>query len=199
MDSAPRYWEEKAEELSRTGLSTIQTRAAAWAGTTATLLGLFGTVAIVAGSDTISDFTSGVQFTIIVLTVAALLCAFYAVVATALAAQGVPRKFKPLTGKSLAKWHVEESDLAADRLQSGRGATVLAAVLIVIAGIVAMVATALKPDSGVAALIRTDRGAVECGYLSRNNGDLILRDVEGDQLLILDRGIAAATIVSVCP
>jgi hypothetical protein len=193
------YWEEQAEELSRTSLKRIRETATAWAATITALLGIFGTVAIIQGPDTIADFSGGTQTFLIVIIAIAVGLAISAVITTELAAQGVPKKLRPLTGRKLARWHVDESDRAATLLAWGRDLAIAAAALIFVAGVVAMAATALKPGTDPVMLVRTADGRIECGSLGREGGTLVLRGTEDEQLLDLSSDIAEATFVDDCP
>jgi hypothetical protein len=196
--SEAQYWELQATEYSRTSLTRIRAVATAWAATISTLIGLFGVVAVVTGPKAIDDFGDGVQLFLLMIIGGAFVAAFLAVSWTALAAQGVPKRFRPVTGLKLLSWTREETQKASNRLQKGRVAALIAGGLIGVAGITAMAATALAPGAGVNALIKTRDGQIQCGQLKRGtDGSLTAVFVGGS--LVLRSGIEDATVVDGCP
>jgi high-affinity K+ transport system ATPase subunit B len=156
-------------------------------------------VAIVAGSDAIADYSDSIQIALLLLVAVALILAVVAVVLTALAAQGIPKKFRPVTGRRLAAWTIQEASKAAGRLAAGRVLGIAAGVLVALAGVIAMSATTFAPGGGINTLIKTDSGQIECGQLERDDeGSLVLSYGE-DSTFELSEGIDNAAVVDACP
>ena len=121
MQSSPEYWEQRATELSRTSLETIRASATAWAATTTALLGVFGTVAIVKGPDSISALQGTSRDVVTGLVVGAAVVAFTSVLATGYASRGPTKRYAPLTGLRLAD--VDEADRAECAQRTARRAS----------------------------------------------------------------------------
>jgi hypothetical protein len=201
MPSAAEYWEQRATELSRTSLETIRASATAWAGTTTALLGVFGSVAIVKGPDTISALDGTSRDIVTGLVIGAAVVASASVLATGYASRGPTKRYAPLTGLRLAAWTMRTSRSAHRALLIGQVTGLAAALLVLAAGITAAVSGTGggSVPAAQAFLIRTSDGALQCGVLKRSGGHLMLADNSGATLLDLSSGVAAATTVSSCP
>jgi hypothetical protein len=199
--SSEEYWEQRATELSRTSLDTVRTSATAWAATTTALLGVFGTVAVIKGPDSIAKLKGTSQTVVTVLIVAASVLAFVSVLATARASRGPAKRFTPLNGLKLKKWTRDNASDAHRDLTIGRVTGVLAALLVLAAGIVGTVAEARTQTtpSGASFLVRTTDGALQCGVLGRSGTGLELVDGSGTKLLDLSSEVAEVTAVTSCP
>ncbi|MCW2901011.1 MAG: hypothetical protein JWO67_3276 [Streptosporangiaceae bacterium] len=195
---SPEYWEAKADELSRTGLDTIRASAAGWAATTTVLLGLAGTVTLVKAPETVEKIDLSVRGFVVACSIAAVVLAFFSVASTARASRGFPKRFRPLNGIQLAQWHKQEAGQARAWLAFGKLTGMLAAVLLLLASVISLLASASGDVPPRWVLVRTDGGAVQCGELQRDGTNLVL-DHNGNRLLALDHGIATTTVVDSCP
>jgi hypothetical protein len=196
--SEARYWEDEARDISRTSLEQIRATATAWVGTTAVLLGVFGTVAIISGPDALKGLSKSVQGTVLVLTAIAAAFAGIGILASALAWRGIPKKYSPLTGLRLAKYTKDRSRAAAVQLKIGRAASICAAALVVIAGLVAMWSTLTAPERTFA-IVRTTSGEVECGRLTRDAAGNLHLTNRGKDLIPLTASVESVQVVDSCP
>jgi hypothetical protein len=201
IQSSPEYWEQRATDLSRASLDTIRASATAWAATTTALMGVFGTVAVVKGPDTLAQLTGTSRQAVIGLIVGAAAAAFVSVLATAYASRGPTKRYSPLTGLKLKLWTVRATRRARAALLVGRATAIASALLILAAGIIATVAGTGQgaAPSGVSYLVRTSDGALQCGVLARSDGQLVLTDGSGVVVLTMNSGVAEATAVASCP
>jgi hypothetical protein len=201
MQSAPEYWEQRATELSRTGLETVRASATAWAATTTTLLGIFGAVAIVKGPDSIAALEGTSRDVVTGLVVGAAVVGFVSVLATGYASRGPTRRYAPLTGLRLAKWTKLTTRKARTALLVGQATGIVAALLVLAAGITAAISGSGGGTAppGQSFLVRTSEGALQCGVLKRSGHALALADNSGATLLYLGSGVADVTAVSSCP
>lgn len=199
--SAPEYWEQRATDLSRTGLDTVRASATAWAATTATLLGVFGTVAVVKGPATLSDLTSTSRATVTGFVVGAAAIAFVSVLATAYASRGLTKRYAPLTGLNLKLWTIKTTRRAGAALLVGQTTAIVSALLILAAGTTASIAGTSSggAPSGASYLIRTSDGALQCGVLGRSGDKLVLKEASGVVVLSLSSGVVEVTAVTSCP
>jgi hypothetical protein len=199
MTDAFRYWEQRAEELARTNVDRVRESAKSWGATVSTLLGLLGVIVVIAGPDSIRHLSVGAQVAVAsLITIASILLSF-AVVTTAWAAQGFPTRKRVLTGPELAAWNIEESETAARYLRIGRLTGFLAALAVIIAGLVSLWATSADARSeSDDVMVRTDDGAVYCGSLIREDHVGLAVDT-GDGSVSLLAGIANVQFVDGCP
>ena len=194
------YWQTKAEELGRTSLDTVRASATASATATTALIGVVSTVAVVKGPDSLDKLSDPWGPVVAVLISLAAVTAFASVGLTAWAGRGALVKVAALTGPMLEQWTRDRADAAVRGLRRGQLAGLLAAVLVLAAGLVAVLAGELSPAGDPTYLVRTNAGAVECGQLSRRDGGrLVLSDDSGKALLGLDSGVASVTAVASCP
>lgn len=196
---SPDYWERRATELSRTGLETIRASATAWAATTTTLTGVFGTVTIIKGPDSLAKLGDVTRTVVVVFLVLAATLAFVSILATAGASRGPTRRYTPLNGLRLAKWTRETTRKSRTALLVGQLAGTSAAVLILSAGVVATAAASSPDEKGDPVLVRTSDGAVQCGVLRRSGPELELVDDRGDVVLRLGSGVADIAATASCP
>lgn len=197
---APEYWEQRANDLSRTSLDTVRASATAWAATTTTLVGVFGTVAVVKGPDTLGELAGGGRDAVTGLVIGAAAVAFVSVLATAFASRGPTKRYSPLNGLHLKLWTIETTRQARTALIIGQVTAIVAALCVLAAGVTAAVA----PGSGAASsntsyLVRTSGGALQCGVLARAGTKLVLENGSGTVLLSLSSGVAEVTQVASCP
>lgn len=197
IQSSPEYWEQRAAELSRTSLDTIRTSATAWASSTTALLGIFGTVAVVKGPDTLAQLSGVVQAVVAGLVIGAAVVAFVSVLTTALASRGPVKKVSSLTGPKLKLWTIRTASRARLLLRIGQSTALLAALAVLAAGVTAAVAG--MDQSSAFYLVRTSGGTLQCGQLAEQNHQLRLTDSSGATILALTSGVAAVTPVTSCP
>jgi hypothetical protein len=198
--SAPEYWEERANDLSRTSLDTIRASATAWAATTTTLVGVFGTVAVVKGPDTLAQLAGADRDAVTGLVIGAAAVAFVSVLATAYASRGPTKRYSPLTGVQLKLWTMKTTRQARAALLAGQATAIVSALCILAAGITAAVGSGNgAAPSDTSYLVRTSDGALQCGVLARSGTGLVLKNGSGTVVLSLTSGVANVTQVSSCP
>jgi hypothetical protein len=87
-------WDKEADDIRHKRLDNIRSASGKWEGTVATLLGLFSTVAIVAGPASIDKVTSdAIRWTALVLILVAGIAALTGVYFAARASQGLIQRF----------------------------------------------------------------------------------------------------------
>ncbi|MGD0704691.1 MAG: hypothetical protein ABSA02_32985 [Trebonia sp.] len=196
---SPEYWEQRATDRSRTSLDTVRASATAWAATTTTLIGVFGTVAVVKGPDTLAQLAGVTRDVVTGLVIGAAVIASVSVLATAYASRGPTKRFAPLTGLQLALWTRTTTRNARRALLVGQATAVVSAVCILAAGITAAVGTSNGAPSDAFYLVRTSGGGLQCGVLARSAGTLVLENGSSAVLLNLSSGVASVTPVPSCP
>jgi hypothetical protein len=196
---SPDYWENRATELSRTSLETVRASATAWTATTTTLMGVFGTVAIIKGPQSLSELGDFIRVVVVTLLVLAAALAVISILATARAGRGPTKRYAPLNGLRLAKWTKETTRKSRKALLVGQITGMTAAILILSAGVVATVAAARPDKKGDVFLVRTTAGAVQCGVLRRSGAKLELVDDKGAVVLDLGSGVADIRATTSCP
>jgi hypothetical protein len=187
-----RAWRDEALAARHKSLATIQATAAAWEKTIGAVLGTFALAAFIKGPQALSDIPTGPQSAmavqlwvlpsvvidpartvgLLIFVAAALL--MIAVVAAAVAAQGVPVWVPILDAVTLQLHTRSASQAAITWLWISRICTIAAAALVFVAMAVAWTATLDKPAAAPAqsAIVTTASGSV-CGEL-RNKGGGIL-------------------------
>lgn len=169
-------WEKAAEEFYIGSLEKIRGSAEKWCGTVATLLGLFGTVAIVSGPTEIAKIPEAwLRTTVIGLIVLAGVAAGTAVVVGAFAAQGIPKERARWDGETYRAYVVGNSSTARTQLLVSRAAGIAAACIVFAGGVLLLIgangAVGAKTPSAEVVVV-TRGGGVECGELGRTSGEV---------------------------
>ena len=86
------YWQAKLTDISRTELDKVRATAAKWQATISTLLGVFGSIAFVGGISNVDQLNERMATTAKNIVTVAVVLAFLAILGSAYAAMGVPRK-----------------------------------------------------------------------------------------------------------
>ena len=186
-------WEKAAEDFYIGSLDKVRGSAEKWCGTVATLLGLFGTVAIVSGPTELAKIPEAwLRTTVIVLIVVAGLAAGLAVVVGAFAAQGVPKERTNWNGETYRAYVVGHSNSARIQLLISRAAGIGAACTVFAGGVLLLIGAngavgAKTPSSEVVVVTRT--GEIRCGELARKAGRVT---VDGKSVQDVVRVVAVA-------
>lgn len=168
-------WDQAAGEFYRGSLDRIRSSAEKWTGSVATLLGLFGTVALVAGPSEIAKVPSHVRDRVVGLIVLAGVAAGIAVLTGAFAAQGTPRRMSPWNGDAYRAYVTQQAGTARRLLIASRCTGIGAALLVFITGVTVLVAgsgAAGKEASGSQIVVVTRQGQLICGELVESRGSV---------------------------
>jgi hypothetical protein len=133
-------WDDAAEQFQLDVLSKVQASAAVWSGAIGTLLGLFGSVALVTGPNDISKFGPNLKPAIIVLTVVAGICAAVALVLATTAQQLPSVHSENWNGTVYRAYIVRTAETARQQLNLARILGVAAADVVFIMGVVVLIA-----------------------------------------------------------
>ena len=130
-------WDKEADDIRHKRLDNIRSASGKWEGTVATLLGLFSTVAIVAGPASIDKVTSGViRWIALVLILIAGIAALAGVYFAARASQGPdPKLLENLDGDTVHADSFQQVESAVHDLHISRRATFIAVGSLFAAGI----------------------------------------------------------------
>lgn len=199
QSSAAAEWEEKATKARDDfGLAQIRATAKTWGASIASLLGILGTVAVVAGPDALVDDVGGTEADIAAwLILAAGAIAAVAVLLAILAEQGIPKREDSLDGWAYRSLTAKRADQAAGQLSASRYLVVVALSMILLAaGIAWMAALTGESEPGTQeAIVVTDEGG-RCGTLGSADGALAL--TVGDSVTPIGAR-AELTLVDSCP
>lgn len=132
-------WDKAAQEFQQQLLVRTQESAAIWSGAVSTLLGLFGTVALVTGPDDITKLTSSVRVLVIALTVAAGLLAGWSVVLATQAQTPPGAESSNWNGYAYRVYVYRNAGRVAARLKLSRILGATAAGLIFAVGVIALI------------------------------------------------------------
>jgi hypothetical protein len=133
-------WDDAAEQFQLDLLSKVQASAAVWSGAIGTLLGLFGSVALVTGPTDISKFGPGLKVAIIVLTLIAGVCAAVALVLASIAQQLPSVHSANWNGTVYRAYIVRTAETARQQLNLPRILGIVAAGVVFILGVVILIA-----------------------------------------------------------
>lgn len=197
-DAEERMWQNRLEHDQLAALPNIRASAEKWAGTIASLTGVFGIAAFVKGRDDIYELTEGARNGVVGLVVLALIAAFVAIFFAALAAQGTPKKTFSGT-PNYKDLYSSEVDTAARQLRNSRIATIVATALL--AGAIGFMwfGPTAKSDSTTRAVIVQRSGATVCGIVTTQaDGALAFASSTGGAAAPLT-DVASFTTVEKCP
>ena len=132
-------WDEAAQQFQQELLTKLQATAAVWSSAVSTLLGLFGTVALVSGSDALSELGDVMQIIVIVLiALAGVLAA--ASVALASQAQTLPDlRAENWSGTAYRVFVSRGARRAKDKLQKSRILGLAAAAVLFAVGLITLI------------------------------------------------------------
>jgi len=160
--TAEKDWDRDAGEIEREQLAQVRGVAAKWSATVTAVLGVFGVAALVEGAEEIRKLETWAGAVIALLGLLAAVAGLVALVATGLAARGLPRHFDYVSGASLRLEARREARSALARVRRGVWATVIAA-LLVIAAFGLLLSAPEKPDEVESLRVETRSGTVLCG------------------------------------
>jgi hypothetical protein len=160
-------WEKAAVDAAVAQLANIRAAAEKWAGTVGTLLGLFGTVAVVTGTDALAKIpnenTRQILYNILVW---AGILAGLSILAASIAATQTFTKSKNWNGDALRAKVAGASMPALIELWISRVTGVAAAALVFIVGATGLHSAIAKPaNQGSSVLVVYTDGTVRCGVL----------------------------------
>ncbi len=164
------YWQDQMLADIRAAPAALKTAASTWQGYTTTLIGLFSTVALVAGPKTITDVKYPVVGWFALACVGlAFLAAFAGLYLLAKVTASAP---VPTDGSKRGEEYQAATLLALDAGRStftwSKRCTIGAAVLIAVGSLAVAAAAFVPPDAGVTVLVRTPTSTI-CGELTTDD------------------------------
>jgi hypothetical protein len=163
------YWQAKLTDISRTELDKVRATAAKWQATISTLLGVFGSIAFVGGISNVDQLNERMATTAKNIVTVAVVLAFLAILGSAYAAMGVPRKHQNQDWR----WLRDESHTRARHallaLRLSQVGAVAAAILIVTGSLTVLRASPAQPSGSKTYAVIAD-GKVWCVDLSTHKG-----------------------------
>jgi hypothetical protein len=193
-DPEERYWHGRLEELQAKSLTDVHGAAEKWAGTIASLVGIFGIAGLIKGRDEIDKLTQNTKLGVAILVGIALLLAFIAMYMAALAAQGVTSEV--WTVGDFEQQYNNATKVAADRLKGSRLLVIPATLALAIAVGLTWFGPAKKAEGENSAVVVRQGGAAVCGQLVQQGASLSLATDAGAVPIEDALGI---TPVSACP
>jgi hypothetical protein len=168
------YWDQKATELRRGQLATVQGSAGKWLAFLTALLGIFGTVAFAGGLTTIDKLGSGWDIAARTLTTLAALAAVIGIVFLTKAAGGLSvKKVGNLT--SVGARDLSTSNISGNLRDLGKGrVAALAASALVLAGSMIVLWVGPAPQGESQKVIAIIDGRAICGELGSSEGRLTI-------------------------
>jgi MFS family permease len=125
------YWDEKATELRRTQLATVQTSATKWSALMVTLLGVFGTVAFAGGLTSIDKLKDPFPLIVKVATTAAAVALAFATYFFTRAGGGLKiREMAGISASTVRDINTTGAGESLEKLKWGRRAAVVAGLLV---------------------------------------------------------------------
>jgi hypothetical protein len=169
-------WDEAATAYAVDSLTRIRASAEKWVGTIGTLLGLFGTLVVVAGPEALTDVSDPRRQThlLVAFGVAGGLAAA-AIVVGSLAAQGSTKLWDDWNGETFAAYLLTNGNTAAAQLSWSRWLGTAAAFLVFAAGLYGASGQVGRPEPSAATtdvLVVAADGTVACGVLDVEDGSL---------------------------
>lgn len=135
-------WDDAAEQFQIDLLKNVQASASVWSGIVGTLLGLFGTVAVVTGATDVTKLHGWQQFVVIAVTIVAGILGGIALICAA-QAQSLPHVATGnWNGMAYRLYVIESADRARGQLEVARILAVVAAMLVFATGVFVLIATA---------------------------------------------------------
>jgi hypothetical protein len=203
LTPSQRKWQDLIEVHQYNALPPIQSAAEKWAGTISTLTGVFSIAALVKGNDDIGTLTETTQWVVGGILAVALFCAFLAILCAALAAQGIPKTFtaqeNPYNNPDTFRdYYLEETRKAASRLNKSRFLVIPATALLAIAIGITWFGPTTPLSSATTVLVTQRAGSVICGELVDGEGNLSLKNEQGETPSELS-DVAALDIIDACP
>jgi hypothetical protein len=136
-------WDKAAQEYQQTVLQRAQASASTWSGAMATLLGLFGTVGVVAGPSEISKLSTWAKVVIVILVLAAGATGGAGVVLATRAQQPPEVESPNWNGMAYRIYVVKSAKAARSTLMTAQVLGLIAAGLVFLTGLIALVDGAL--------------------------------------------------------
>jgi hypothetical protein len=100
-----RWWEQQATDFQRTGLTRLRETAGKWETSIGTLLGALGVVTFIKGPEALEDLNKEAAYWVGRYILVAAGLAVVALALAAVAAQGVPARFKRMDGRKYKAWY----------------------------------------------------------------------------------------------
>jgi len=174
-------WDEAAIAFDLERLIFIRTSAEKWAESLTTLIGVFGVVAIIGGTDKLKDIDSAaLRVLVIGLVIVAGIAASWSVLQSAkIARGGLPEDDTNWNGSRYREYVQTETKRAVRQLPRAQVAGVMAASLVFLVGIIGLIdatSPAASTSASTVVIINAD-GQMRCGALStQDDGTVVLAD-----------------------
>lgn len=190
-------WDKAAVTFATDQLTRVRASATAWTGTVGTLLGLFGAVAVVAGTTRLADVPSPtLRWVIVGLVAVAGVLAGVSIVTGVRAAHGATlRTSDNWSGTAYRAAVVKNTDDALDWLRKARWTGLGAALTVFTIGLLGLVSVAAQPGqtATTTAVVVDQTGRAVCGPIGRTaDGQLT---VNGAPI----GNVRDVTLVTACP
>jgi hypothetical protein len=134
-------WDDAADKFRLEILSSAQASAGVWSGAIATLLGLFGTVALVTGPNDISKLGPNVRIAVITMTITAGVLAGVALILTTIAQQLPSVRSENWTGSVYRDYVVHHAEKTRRQLNIARILGIAAAADIFALGVAVLISS----------------------------------------------------------
>lgn len=190
-------WDKAAVTFATEQLTRVRTSATAWTGTVGTLLGLFGAVAVVAGTTKLADVPSAtLRWVIVGLVAVGGLLASASIVTGVRAAHGASlRTSDNWSGSAYRAAVVTNTNDALDWLRWARWTGLAAALTVFAIGLLGLVSVAAQPQqpATTTAVVVDETGTAVCGPIGRTTtGQLTVNGTPIDH-------VRDITPVTACP
>jgi hypothetical protein len=178
-------------------LTRVRTSATAWTGTVATLLGLFGAVAVIGGTTKLAEVPNpALRWVIVILVAVGGLLAAASIVTGVRAAHGATlRTSDNWSGSAYRAAVITNTDDALDRLRWARWTGLAAALTVFTIGLLGLLSVAAQPEQAAAttAVVIDATGTAVCGPIGRTADGQFT--VNGSPV----RNVRDITPVTACP
>jgi hypothetical protein len=166
-------WDKAAVAAAVGSLTAVRATAEKWVGTVTALLGIFSSVAVIGGTDKLTDIRWHLLRWLLVVAIGlAGLCAGISIFKGAKAAQAAPATYSNWNGSKLRSSTSDLIPPALAALKSSRRWGIAAAALVFVVGLATLISAAV-PDgaaSSPSVLVIDGTGGLLCGQIEVKNG-----------------------------
>ena len=163
------WWQEKANTDTRGALASVVAAATTWQGYTATLLGLFGTVTIVAGPEALSDLPQDVQRLLVVISAIAFALALLGIYLLSKVTAKAPVLRRGMTGDRVQGNELHKCRTCGYWYRWSKRVTITAAALIAAGSLLAAGSGAWAKTSDIVYVLVRDTSETYCGPLTSDS------------------------------
>lgn len=187
------YWDEKATELRRTQIATVQSAAAKWSALLTALLGLFGTVAFAGGLTTIDKLSDPFDLIARIMTTLAAVCAVRAIWLLTKAGGGLSLSKMPgINAASVRDHYTTGTTTSINRLAEGKTWAIGAGALVLAGSLMVLWAGERSDPAKAPSVVGIVDGKLVCGKLTKNDsGNIAIGGTTGE--------VTQVTPVTTCP